>query len=281
MPTEGAGNISELNSAAPTATGPAGEGDDELRQLKTVLLASFPALDGLISNTGATGDPADTDPPDAATFSKLFADVRASLTSNSAVPEGAIVMWAGTEAQIPTGWVICDGLNGTPDLRGRFVLGGADSDTVYPTGSSGGNPWDSSLGFPALNTADGGDGTSNGSITIPDHVIAEANIPAHDHALFYNEAATNLGAGQQVQPNHAVARETTGGGDENIRYNIHSAVTSPATVAPTLGRSGVYGSGTVAPLTHPPQDITINGIEHSHGYIPRFYSLAYIQFKGV
>jgi hypothetical protein len=126
MPTEGAGNISELNSAAPTATGPAGEGDDELRQLKSVLLASFPALDGLISNTGATGGAGDTDPPDAATFTKLFADVRAALGSNSAVPVGMIAMWAGTEAQIPTGWALCNGLLGTPDLRDRFIIGSDD-----------------------------------------------------------------------------------------------------------------------------------------------------------
>ena len=37
------------------------------------------------------------------------------------VPRGAIMMWAGTTA--PTGWAICDGTQGTPDLRGRFVMG--------------------------------------------------------------------------------------------------------------------------------------------------------------
>ena len=37
------------------------------------------------------------------------------------LPEGTIVMWGKTN--IPDGWVKCDGLNDTPDLRGKFVLG--------------------------------------------------------------------------------------------------------------------------------------------------------------
>ena len=32
------------------------------------------------------------------------------------VPAGGIIMWAGTIANIPTGWLICDGNNGTPNL---------------------------------------------------------------------------------------------------------------------------------------------------------------------
>ena len=83
MPTEGASSISELTPGTPTSSAPAGEGDDELRQLKSVLAASFPALDGLISNTGGEGTPGDTDPPDAATFTKLFADVKGALAAVS------------------------------------------------------------------------------------------------------------------------------------------------------------------------------------------------------
>ena len=35
------------------------------------------------------------------------------------VPKGSIIMWSGATA--PDGWALCDGQNGTPDLRGRFV----------------------------------------------------------------------------------------------------------------------------------------------------------------
>lgn len=50
-------------------------------------------------------------------------------------PIGTIVAWGGTADNIPSGWVICDGQNGTPDLRGRFILGSSDS---HATGEMGG-----------------------------------------------------------------------------------------------------------------------------------------------
>ncbi len=42
--------------------------------------------------------------------------------SNS-LPKGSIILWSGTLDTIPEGWAFCDGQNGTPDLRGRFVWG--------------------------------------------------------------------------------------------------------------------------------------------------------------
>ena len=46
---------------------------------------------------------------------------RSASTSGSSIPVGTIVMWSGDV--IPAGWALCDGRNGRPDLRGRFVLG--------------------------------------------------------------------------------------------------------------------------------------------------------------
>ena len=40
------------------------------------------------------------------------------------VPPGVIVAWWGALDAIPSGWAFCDGTNGTPDLRGRFIFGG-------------------------------------------------------------------------------------------------------------------------------------------------------------
>lgn len=44
------------------------------------------------------------------------------------LPVGAIVMWYKSLALIPSGWAVCNGSNGTPDLQGRFVRG-VSSDT--------------------------------------------------------------------------------------------------------------------------------------------------------
>lgn len=56
--------------------------------------------------------------------------------SNGAFPAGAIVIWSGSIASIPSGWVLCNGSNGTPDLRNRFVPGAGGSYTVGAQGGS-------------------------------------------------------------------------------------------------------------------------------------------------
>ena len=79
-------------------------------------------------------------------------------------------MWSGATNLIGsdasggtgTGWVLCDGNNGTPDLRDRFVVGASDStgDTTYPVVSPG---------------ATGGS--------------ADATLVSHTHNLFYNHGS--------------------------------------------------------------------------------------------
>lgn len=48
---------------------------------------------------------------------------------------GFIAMWYGSVANIPKGWALCDGENGTPDLRDRFV---AAAGNTYAVGDTGG-----------------------------------------------------------------------------------------------------------------------------------------------
>lgn len=55
--------------------------------------------------------------------------------SGGGVPSGCILMWSGTEDNIPDGWTLCNGENGAPDLRGRFVLCSSEK---YAVGSVGG-----------------------------------------------------------------------------------------------------------------------------------------------
>lgn len=49
---------------------------------------------------------------------------------------GLIVLWSGAIVDIPNGWALCDGDNGTPDLRNQFVVGAGDT---YNPGASGGS----------------------------------------------------------------------------------------------------------------------------------------------
>lgn len=51
------------------------------------------------------------------------------------VLKGMIIEWYGAIVDIPSGFALCDGNNGTPDLRNRMVIGAGDT---YAVGASGG-----------------------------------------------------------------------------------------------------------------------------------------------
>jgi hypothetical protein len=51
------------------------------------------------------------------------------------IPAGSIIMWSGSIGAIPTGYYLCDGQNGTPNLKDRFVVGAGNT---YAVGNTGG-----------------------------------------------------------------------------------------------------------------------------------------------
>ena len=51
------------------------------------------------------------------------------------IPTGGIIMWSGSIASIPSGWALCNGQNGTPNLMDRFIVGAGSS---YGVGATGG-----------------------------------------------------------------------------------------------------------------------------------------------
>jgi hypothetical protein len=112
------------------------------------------------------------------------------------VPSGLIGMWHGTIANIPTGYVICDGNNSTPNLLAKMVRGVATAAT---------NP-----------------GTTGGSDTLSgntdSHVLTEAEIPAHTHV---DNTATSGGSWGGSDGSASCAATTTvtgstGGGTGHV-----------------------------------------------------------------
>lgn len=65
---------------------------------------------------------------------------------SSLMPVGSVMIWYGNVADIPEGWQLADGTNGTPDLRGKFVMGLASTDDDDDIGTSGGNTQHSHAG---------------------------------------------------------------------------------------------------------------------------------------
>jgi len=93
------------------------------------------------------------------------------------IPSGLIAIWSGTIANIPSGWVLCNGSNGTPDLRDRMVTGVG---TTYVVGDTGGE--------------------ATHTLTIPE-------LPAHTHT--YNKY-TYTGSGWDNGNNFEDVLSTTG-----------------------------------------------------------------------
>ena len=107
------------------------------------------------------------------TYYELF-----NYGNSSVVLRGMIMIWSGSKDHIPVGWALCDGHNGTPDLRGRFVLG-------YGTG---GDLKDNGLTERGLNNKGG----------LEEVKLGIDHLPNHNHAA----TATTTSKGFKQDHNH-------------------------------------------------------------------------------
>ena len=104
-------------------------------------------------------------------------------------PTGGIVMWSGSIATIPDGWALCNGSNGTPDLRDKFIVG------AHSDGASG-------VTFNVTSGATSGNygpGNTGGTVA---HKLTVAEMPQHNHT--YNERRIyQQGSGPNAQTDMA------------------------------------------------------------------------------
>jgi hypothetical protein len=70
------------------------------------------------------------------TYDNIYGIPSSSSSSGTNIPSGCIIIWSGASGSIPTGYYLCNGLNGTPDLRNSFVLGAGNTYSVGQTGGS-------------------------------------------------------------------------------------------------------------------------------------------------
>jgi microcystin-dependent protein len=130
------------------------------------------------------------------------------------IPTGVIVMWSGTIATIPSGWLLCDGTNSTPDLRNRFIIGAnADDGGAAKTNVTGS----------ATQT-----GGSKDAIVVSHTHTATVTDPGHAHAI---DRKSGLSSVDEA----FVAR---GGGTEVTDYTSNSATTGISVSNSTTGSSG-------------------------------------------
>ena len=151
---------------------------------------------------------------------ELEASQLSSNLVNSFVPIGGIIMWSGTiaEAEALTNWKICDGQNGTPDLRDKFVLG---------VGSSA-----------AASTANKGDTNNSNTIT-----LSEGQMPAHNHNITDN--GHNHGDGTLAAANQSITGEIT-----KISEGFNAAGTATGVFSKTNnGNNSITESASTSPVS--------------------------------
>ena len=164
------------------------------------------------------------------------------LTGIEGVPAGFIGLWSGTVASIPSGWVICNGSNGTPDLRNLFVVGAGDA---YAVGAVGGS-----------NTV------TLGETNLPGHTHSVSGTTASDGAHTHNVSGNTSNTGAHT---HNVSGNTSNTGD-----HTHNGSTSN-TGAHTHGtfRSGESADGLGVPAINTRANTTIGTTSagaHSHNF---------------
>jgi len=70
------------------------------------------------------------------TLDNIYPILQNAPASAPAVPTGCILLWSGSTGSIPATFLLCDGTNGTPDLRDRFLVGAGNTYAVNATGGS-------------------------------------------------------------------------------------------------------------------------------------------------
>lgn len=187
---------------------------------------------------------------------KLAETVVLTGDSRLAFP-GLIAIYSGSIASIPAGWVLCDGLNNTPDLRDRFVVGAGTTYAVDETGGALSHDHSGAI-------ASSSDGAHNHGITVDDHVLTTTEMPQHKHGAGWggtagDAAAAGHGTRSLTGPTQSV---DTGGGATTLEAETTSEGADAA-------HSHTASSASTGAHTH-------NTTIPSASNLPPYYALAYV-----
>lgn len=233
------------------------------------------------------------------TPAKLSASV-----GNTFFPIGGIIMWSGLPSTIPSDWRLCDGNNGTPDLRGKFVVG-ASATGGYTVGNTGGSD-QVTLTESQLASHTHGDGTYGTDAHTHQHSSTSNNSTLalntydHAHGAGTYESSDNTHEHSITDPGHAHTQSGGGtnddggprvpGGDSNGTMSNIASNTTGIDIETDTHSHDVAGisdsnthshviSGNTGTHTHS-HDITgasgTSGSSQPHENRPPFYAIAFI-----
>jgi microcystin-dependent protein len=149
-------------------------------------------------------------------------------------------MWSGLLTAIPSGWFLCDGQNGTPDLRDKFVVGAG---STYAKGDSGGATSKTLTANELPSHTHTATSTFSGS-ALPAHNHS-VNDPSHSHPTGSSGAGAPTGAALASAGYGAAG--STGAVTTGISLNAASAGTPAGTVTTTLTNTGSGNAFSILP----------------------------------
>ncbi|GAB5503435.1 hypothetical protein [Pyruvatibacter sp.] len=208
MALETAQYVAGLNPANPLSDDGLSQGDDHLRLIKSTLASTFPNLDGAV-----TASPA---------------------ALNSASFVGEIRLYAGDPVNLPAGWHVCDGENGTVDLVDKFPVGAGGLYALLATGGSitsslttdpdGGHDHGGETAGHGLTSAENGPHTH--SYTKRSQWVANTSdyVTGSAHAWFQETGGTTGSSGSGTPHTHGI-------GTDGVHTHTADIDTTPPYVA--------------------------------------------------
>lgn len=221
-------------------------------------------------------------------------------TTSDSTPIGAIMPWDTRVGNIPSGWVVCDGKNSTPDLVGKFIIGGVPGayvagDLTAGTGASdnwklGGNTagetdkagrdwW-----YPVCG-AEGGHSDMTDVTTSADtsHPVPNIPIAKHSHGVTLHTVPTSLGlmaaapgtslslyvAGDSATGKYLTTKAPSSGSKPVLKTfdaTLLAATTATIGSTTTTQEASIASQGTSTSFGH----------EHVVDITPPYYALVYI-----
>jgi hypothetical protein len=249
--------VSSVNPSAPYEAAAKGYVD---AQVSTVV------TDGITSVANLKADKTYVDNKDA----DLQAQINTGATQitdlyTKVFPVGGIILWSGSIASIPTGWKLCDGLNGTPNLRDRFIIGAG---TTYGPGNTGGATrfTTSFTGSHTHGATITPSGDHTHTVNVLNHRLTVDQMPTHNH--YDGVASGNANASFGVFVGGSAGDMSFGGNDTRHPYTSSTGGNQPHKHDANSEKAGSHShNGTI-----------LSAGDHSHtvDVTPPYYALAYI-----
>jgi microcystin-dependent protein len=157
-------------------------------------------IGGLNISPAFTGVPTAPTATGGTNTTQLATTAFVQLSATASIPVGCIVLWSGSVATIPAGWLLCNGAYSTPNLADRFIIGAGNTYAVNAAGGSA-------------------------DLVVPSHTHAITD-PGHNHQFNYSAYDwTVQGGTSTVTANRSSSAGTTT--TANTGISINTAGVSP------------------------------------------------------